>query len=288
MTDSLKTDLLCPVCGEALACDPEGRRFFCDAGHSYDRARAGYVHLLLPNRAGSDTPGDDREMVRARSTFLESGAYAPLSDAVNSLCMAFARSGEYTAPLLLADAGCGEGYYTNRLAAALQSCGVDARVYGFDVSKHACAHGAAAARRQGLCVRYAVASLFAIPMAAQSCDVLVNIFAPCAQEEFHRVLRRGGLLCMVEPAADHLLQLKKILYDTPYENKTRRDALAGFALRQVEPLRYSFLLGAHRMELLHMTPYYFRTPREGIARLRAQVEPFEVMAAFDVLLYERL
>ena len=141
MTDSLKTDLLCPVCGAALACDPEGRRFFCDAGHSYDRARAGYVHLLLPNRAGSDTPGDDREMVRARSTFLESGAYAPLSDAVNSLCMAFARSGEYTAPLLLADAGCGEGYYTNRLAAALQSCGVDARVYGFDVSKHACAHG---------------------------------------------------------------------------------------------------------------------------------------------------
>ena len=58
---------LCPICGAPLE-RAEGR-YRCPKGHSYDIAREGYVHLLPANRKHSPNPGDDREMVAARSAF---------------------------------------------------------------------------------------------------------------------------------------------------------------------------------------------------------------------------
>ena len=59
----------CPVCGAALT--REVRTLRCPAGHSYDLAKEGYVNLLPANYRHSASPGDDREMVAARTRFLD-------------------------------------------------------------------------------------------------------------------------------------------------------------------------------------------------------------------------
>ena len=69
--------LICPVCGAPLA--RQGGSYVCPGRHTFDRARQGYTNLLL-RPAGQH--GDNREMILARRAFLESGAYAPLKDAI--------------------------------------------------------------------------------------------------------------------------------------------------------------------------------------------------------------
>ena len=120
----------CPVCGGPLAPAPGALR--CPKGHSFDVAAQGYVNLLTADRMRTKAPGDSREMVAARRAFLEAGFYEPFSDALNAL--ALSKTGPGAA---LLDAGCGEGYYTARLYAALQDAGRAAHVAAYDISKAA-------------------------------------------------------------------------------------------------------------------------------------------------------
>ena len=70
--------LRCPLCHVPLAVHERGAR--CSGGHTFDRARTGYLNLLPVQHKHSRHPGDDPAMVDARSEFLASGAYAPLRD----------------------------------------------------------------------------------------------------------------------------------------------------------------------------------------------------------------
>ena len=45
----------------------------CPMGHSFDVAKSGYVNLLLSQQTGQKHHGDDKRMVKARSTFLGKG-----------------------------------------------------------------------------------------------------------------------------------------------------------------------------------------------------------------------
>ena len=92
----------CPICGGPLERGPSA--YSCPAGHSFDLAREGYVHLLPANRMHSKMPGDDKGMAAARAAFLSKDYYAPLRDALCSI--ALANTGP--APSVL-DTGCGEG-----------------------------------------------------------------------------------------------------------------------------------------------------------------------------------
>ena len=87
--------LSCPFCGSPLI--KEEHSLYCEAKrHCFDIAKSGYVTLTR----ASGTSGDDREMVRARTAFLDKGYYCPFADAV-----ADAVSGASA----VIDAGCGEG-----------------------------------------------------------------------------------------------------------------------------------------------------------------------------------
>ena len=77
--------LQCPVCDEPLS--EVDRSFRCPRGHTFDRAREGYVHLLPAGHGRSKIRGDTRQMVRARRRFLERGHYEPLSRAINALAL---------------------------------------------------------------------------------------------------------------------------------------------------------------------------------------------------------
>ena len=75
----------CPLCAAPL--EKTDRTYRCPRGHSFDRAREGYVHLLPANRMHSKAPGDDKAMAAARNRFLSGGWYAPLRDALCRLAV---------------------------------------------------------------------------------------------------------------------------------------------------------------------------------------------------------
>ena len=101
----LLTCLKCPVCGASMRIDAGGRSLACAAEsgrpHSFDGGAGGYVHLS-PRHGGG---GDSKEAVRARSSFLRSGYYAPAAEAIAALVREITPDGG-----LVLDAGCGEGY----------------------------------------------------------------------------------------------------------------------------------------------------------------------------------
>ena len=177
-------------------------------GHSFDLAAAGYVHLLPSNRKHSQNPGDDKAMVAARSDFLDRGYYAPLRDA---LCQLALRStGARPAPARR-DSGGGEGYSPTALFQALAREGRAPSAAGVDISKFALRR-AARRLKEG---EFAVASVYRLPLAPRSVDLLTNVFSPLCPEEFARVLRPGGRFLYVVPSPRHLWEMKQVLYDRP-------------------------------------------------------------------------
>ncbi|MCF1440064.1 MAG: 23S rRNA (guanine(745)-N(1))-methyltransferase, partial [Shewanella sp.] len=96
---------ICPICRTALHSDASG--LSCRAGHRFDRAKEGYVNLLPVQNKKSKDPGDNKEMMLARRSFLDAGYYEFLSQRVGELAL------EYVPDChRVLDLGCGEGYYT--------------------------------------------------------------------------------------------------------------------------------------------------------------------------------
>ena len=267
----------CPVCGGPL--ERGEHTYRCEKGHSYDIAREGYTYLLPPNQKHSAAPGDDKGMAAARREFLSKGYYKPLLD---TLCReSRARAGDVPAIL---DTGCGEGYYTAGVYRALLQAGKSPRMAGIDISKFILRY--AARREKG--VEFAVASSYRLPVADSSVDVLLNCFSPLALEEFRRVLRPGGTFLYVVPAADHLWELKEVLYERPYPNEEKETPYEGFDYEAIVPVdgRISLKNQADIHALFQMTPYYWKTPREGAERL-ASLDTLDCRIAFRVHIFRK-
>ena len=249
----MEKSLICPVCGACLA--KEERIWQCVNGHSFDVARQGYVNLLPVQNKHSSQPGDTKEQVSARRSFLEGEFYKPI---VEALCK-LAKKQNCTGPVL--DAGCGEGYYSSRLAESL-----DAELIGLDISKEAVR--AAAGRYKGplwLC-----ASAAHIPMVDHSVGLLTSLFAFTAPEEFKRVLKPDGTFIQVLAAQDHLLGLKEIIYPKiDLKEKDSVPELAGFELVESVPVKFTFTVEGDQVQnLLYMTPHVYRIGKAGAEKLR--------------------
>lgn len=246
---------VCPLCKAPLA--RVGGSLFCGGTrrHCFDVAASGYVNLTPPGASGG---GDDAALIAARHAFLGAGFYRPIAEKLLALTRTFSPGNT------VLDAGCGEGYYTNFLAAA-GYC-----VAGIDLSKKGIIAAAKSAVREGLSSEFAVAGIFDLPVADESVDTVVSLFAPVAEAEFYRVLRPGGILITVGAGARHLLALKKVLYEDVYENEPRADAPEHLPCCHRESLSFEMeLSGKDAENLFAMTPYYYRTPQRGRERLAA-------------------
>ena len=245
-------ELICPICGQPL--HREAGQLRCQTGHSFDIARQGYVNLLTVQQKHSLSPGDTREQVLSRRAFLEAGFYQPISDALNRAALDHGASGE------ILDIGCGEGYYSARLAKAL-----GAPLTGLDISKEAVR--CAAAKYKDAAWICATASH--IPVADGSVGTLTSLFALTLPEEFRRVLRDDGLFLQVLAAEDHLLGLKSIVYDElKHKQKNSVPELPGFRLAESRPIRFTFTVeGPQIRSLFAMTPHLFRIGKQGARRL---------------------
>ncbi len=269
------TALICPVCGQPVA--SRASSLACPAGHAFDLSSKGYANLLLDKYRNSAAPGDSREMVDARRRFLGSGAYEVLRGALGSLVRDHADETR-----ILVDAGCGEGTWTTALREALPE--ETAIVYGMDISKDAIRRAAGKDRR----IQWVVASLFRLPVRTGAADMLTNVFAPSADAEFARVLRGNGLLVTAVPGKNHLWGLKQVLYDVPRENDEALPELPSFTLERTVHVAGSLhLTGRENLQdLLSMTPYAWRSPREGIERY-GRMETLDTPVSFVLALHRR-
>lgn len=248
----------CPVCGRVLISSEKTVR--CGAGHSFDIARQGYVNLLMSNVSSAKRHGDDEAMVTARTEFLEKGYYSPLRDAIVREAVDNCTSNEVT----LLDAGCGEGWYTEGVVRAFESAGKTCTAVGIDISRKALIR---ASKRR--CASLAVAGVNAVPLLDGSCDAVINVFAPEDAGEFFRVLKPGGVLIRAVPLEDHLMGLKKAVYEKPYLNKTPEYSPEGFTEIARNEIRGTLRLTDRRdiFDLFMMTPYFYKTGRRDQQKL---------------------
>ncbi len=243
---------VCPKCGGSLTL--AGGSYRCERGHCYDVSREGYVNLLTADKKHSSDPGDNKYMVRARYDFLEKGYYKPLADTLVSVLR---ESGAST----ILDAGCGSGYYSRVIATEIPHM----RIGAIDVSKEAVRIGA---KKGG--ADYAVAGVYSIPVADGVFDAVLNVFSPHAFREYARVLKRDGSLIVVYPGPEHLIELKRVLYDEgTFENDKSLDADL-FDKADKREVKYQIeVAGDDIGNLLAMTPYYYRTSPDKIAKASA-------------------
>lgn len=236
--------LICPHCREPL--EAESRTWSCGNGHSYDQARQGYLNLLLVQHKNSRQPGDTPTMLAHRQAFLDAGHYQPVSAEINRLFIE-------QAPTALLDMGCGEGYYTDRLARAL----ADTDCAGLDISKDAVIR----ACRRNHNIQWLVGSSARLPVADASLDATLCVFSPWSWNECLRVLKPGGRLLLVGPHADHLLALREKLYDSVHPTPELIKALPdGLEIVHDQVLRYALDLESVALDnLIGMTPHGFRS-----------------------------
>ncbi|MCX7772565.1 MAG: methyltransferase domain-containing protein [Clostridia bacterium] len=272
--------LLCPVCQQALVL--KENTLACPSGHTFDLAAKGYVNLLMSQDKNSKDPGDNKEMVQARKRFLDKGYYAPLATALKEILLR--RVPALGRELVLLDAGCGDGYYTSQLRDMFNESRTKNTVYGMDISKEAIR--LASGRNKG--IQFVVASLFKIPIASQSMDFVLNAFAPSSNSEFKRVLRKDGHLITVIPGKKHLFELKSVLYDNPYENDEKEPELISFIKEDQTLVANTITLDNPQDigDLLAMTPYYWRTPKDGLERL-GKLQSLTITTEFIITVYSR-
>ena len=252
----------------------EGRSYRCSKNHTFDMAKQGYVNLHISNKKNS---GDDRAMIQSRRDFLEKDYYKKISQEVNDI------SGRYLQgeKLEILDIGCGEGYYTRRLKDSLEEDGRSANIYGIDISKEAVLF----ASRSYKDIFWAVGSATDLPIDNSSLDGVICMFSRLAEEEYSRVLKDDGILVVVSTGEEHLLDMKRVLYDEVKMEYYRPETDLGekFEVAETKNVKYRVMVEGSRdiMSLFDMTPYKWRTPKEGVARL-AGLESLEV--TIDVII----
>jgi 23S rRNA (guanine745-N1)-methyltransferase len=269
--------LACPVCGGALTTCADVAALRCSAGHSFDRARQGYVTLLPPgHRAPS---GDSAEMVADRVAVLEAGHLAGVTRALGDAVLA---DGEPAGALL--DLGGGTGHH---LAGVLERL-PDAVGVVLDSSRYA-ARRAARAHPRAMAV---VADSWArLPVRDAAVDAVLVVFAPRNGPEIARVLRPGGRLVVVTPGADHLTELvgplgllrvdpdKAARLATSLEPHLRPMGTTAFRTRLA-------LDRADVVPLVGMGPHARHLAREAVTdSLAALPEPVVVTISVDVTTY---
>ena len=214
-------------------------------------------------------------MVIARRDFLKKGYYYPLKKAVEQDILMLGKISSYL------DAGCGEGYYTECVIPYTdpQKC------WAIDISKDALI----LAYKRIKNINYAVASVYDMPFFEDnSFDLITDIFSPFAREEFIRVLKSGGYLISVIPAKNHLFGIKKLIYDTPYENAVKPFEEEGFERVRVTDVNYNITLSSEdALTLWKMTPYYYRTPKSGLEKLKSSKE-ISTDISFHIITYKSL
>ena len=257
----IKADnLACPIDGLKLVSD--NKQLSCPNGHTFDIARQGYINLLPVQHKRSKHPGDSKEMVMARTHFLNTGFYQPLASAiieqVNSLFTEEER-------FCFLDAGCGEGYYFDCLYQSLNVSDKNTRFSftGLDISKEAVLQ----ASKRNKNITWVVGTNRQPPLTDASIDLILCVFGFVSFEGFAKVLKTGGKVVLVDPGAEHLKELRELIYEKVNDTKLTDIDSEQFSVTDTQNCQFKTgsIDNENIKNLLSMTPHLFRANKEGKA-----------------------
>ena len=265
----------CPNCGTELRPINAGKTYSCDNNHSFDRAKEGYLNLLLVQHKRSRNPGDSDEMIRSRQRFLNTGYYQTLANAIIEQISTMAADSK------LLDIGCGEGYYLQ----AINKARNDLQLVGIDISKTA----VRLAAKRRFPAQLAVDSSFNLALFDNSIDCAMSVFSPISASEAARVLKPEGLFIMIGPGERHLSGLTAHIYDKPVPHGGNFEALdesAEFSLKGQTDIQQNISIqGSAIGDLLRMTPYYWHATPEQQESL-GKLDKLETEIHFTIRLYQ--
>ena len=260
--------LACSVrsCGRPLVRD--ARTYSCAAGHSFDRARSGYINLLQPQDRRSPAAGDAREAVEARARLLAAGVGSRLIAELVRL------AGELAPGSCVVDLGAGSGEVLGALAAARGIAGC-----GIDLSVAAAEHAARSFPELTWVVANADRTL---PVLSASVDLCLSIHGRRNGAEVARVLRPGGRWIVAVPAADDLAELRRaVLGVAPGE--AHDGALAPEHLfESIERCEAREVQRLDRAALLDLLRGTYRGLRKSAAERVAGLDDLTVTLASDI------
>ncbi len=265
------TNIICPVCGKELK--KENKSYKCEKGHCFDEAKEGYVNLLVGSKSG-ELIGDNKDMARSRRDFLSKGYFSPLADEIIKITDESKKKNP-----LLCDICCGEGWYGDYIKGK-KGCSMVA----FDISREMVR--LAAKRKNG--ITYFVGNLAKIPLADKSIDIAFHLFAPFHEKEFSRIIKDDGLIITAVAGENHLFELKKILYETPYKNDEKPPEAGKLTLKEKRKVTETIHLSTKNDidVLFKMTPYYYHTSVKDKEKLN-NLEELDVTIDFAVFIYKK-
>lgn len=236
----------CPVCGMPIS--KKQNTYFCVNKHNFDIAKEGYVNMLMCNQKNSKNPGDSKEMLIARQAFLNGGAYFELLKVLVSIIQT-----SVLTQTKIVEAGCGEGYYISNIKERLPNY----NCYGLDISKDAIKM----ATKRNKEVNFYVASSYKTYIKSQSVGCILVIFAPFVEQEFSKILDDNGIIVVVKPRQDHLLEIKNCFYSDIYPKEDANYEL--FKVVKSYSISYDMdLTEGEIINLFKMTPFYHQVGEE--------------------------
>ena len=181
------------------------RALVCSAGHTFDIARSGYINLLQPQDRRSLSAGDSKAAVDARAALDRTGVERFVIDAVIHTIA--------TLPLpakpVVVDLGSGTGEMLGGLAKArpVEGIGIDLSVPAVELS----------ARRFPSLIWVVANADRRLPLLDGSVDAVLSIHGRRNPAECSRVLKERGVLIVVLPAPDDLIELRTLVQGTGIE-----------------------------------------------------------------------
>jgi 23S rRNA (guanine745-N1)-methyltransferase len=264
--------LACSVrrCGRPLA--RHARAFICEAGHSFDIARSGYINLLQPQDRRSPSAGDPKAVVEARVELLAAGVGKTLIDEVarRVASLGLARGA------VALDLGSGSGDALAGMSSRLEITGV-----GIDLSAAAVEHAARCFPTLSWVVANADRRL---PLLDRSVDVAISINGRRNPPEAARVLGTGGCLIVALPAPDDLIELRAIVQGEGSTRERTERMLAEhnalFSLADRASVRET--REVDRRSLLNLLRVTYRGVRTSAAERVKSLKPMEVTFSSDL------
>ncbi len=253
--DAVCRDLACPWCGGPLT--GTGGSLRCPLGHTFDIARAGYVSMLPGSAPGAEA--DTRDMVQARRRLFATGAFAPLTRVLVE-ATAETSAGGHEAGVV--DIGGGTGHHLGAVLDALPA----ATGIVLDLSRAA---ARVAARAHPRMVAVVCDVRHRLPIRDGSAALVLDVFAPRAALEMHRILAPGGRLLVVTPTERHLRELAGVpgmlRVDEQKEVRLERSLGGAFVRTDRRPVEWLMTLDrASQRDLVSMGPSAHHVTAAGL------------------------
>jgi len=261
--------LACPLDGLPLS--DGGVSWQCEKNHQFDLARQGYLNLLPASQKTSRDPGDSKAMVAARRNVMASGLYESAALALSAQLVSRIKPVDDRA-LVILDAGCGEGYYTDHMRVALHSSlQVSPPVFmGVDISKWAIV----VAARLYPDVTWAVGNNKHLPVLPGSVDVITSVFGFETWQPWAALQSVGQQVLVAHAGPLHLIELRQLVYDTVNIHGSADDSeavAAGYRLvHQSTAKSHGSVCSVELVaQVLAMTPHGHRIAADKQAGLQA-------------------